>query len=115
MRYSDVTKLLRAAAESCGREGKDFGTHSLRRGGACQYLQAGASFPDTKLYGRWRSDAAALGYLESAAGSLMKGMERAVCEGKEEVRLLQKRAPPTQRLRQERLKRKIAGLRAQQW
>ena len=106
-RYCDAMKMLKAAAESCGRKAADYGTHSLRRGGACQYLMAGASFSDTKMFGRWRSDAAAWGYMESKAGLLMRGLESAVCQGEERVRLMQREEPSREHLRKLRLRQQL--------
>ena len=70
-------------------------------------MMAGSSFQDVKLFGRWRSDAAALGYLEASAGLLMRGLEKSVCLGQEVVRLLDQEAPSREKLRMARIRRQV--------
>ena len=54
--YADLMLVLKQSATALGSDPKEIGTHSLRRGGCSQYLMAGASYAQCKLYGRWRSD-----------------------------------------------------------
>lgn len=66
LRYSDVARVVKAAAMNYGFEARFFSTHSLRVGGAC-LLRAGSA-PDSliQLLGRWKSLVTCLGYQESS-------------------------------------------------
>ena len=56
VRYVDVASLLKEAAVLAGVDPKTIGTHSIRRGAACSYLQSGSAYHSVKIYGRWASD-----------------------------------------------------------
>lgn len=56
VRYHDVLKALKASAEALHQSPQDYGTHSLRRGGATQYLACGAPLEFVRMQGRWKSD-----------------------------------------------------------
>ena len=56
LRYQDVASLLKEAAIKVGVDPKTIGTHSVRRGSACAYLQSGCAYHSVKIYGRWSSD-----------------------------------------------------------
>lgn len=66
LRYNDMSKAVKLVAAAHGFRECDFGTHSLRVGGAC-LLRAGAA-PDSmiQLLGRWKSLVSCLGYQESS-------------------------------------------------
>ena len=59
--YGEVAKLLKAAAVLEGHDPQDYGTHSLRSGGASALYAAGVAFEVIKKLGGWRSDCV-LGY-----------------------------------------------------
>ena len=56
LRYTDVSKALKRAAKKCGLNPDQFGTHSLRSGGASCLAECGISDQVIKAYGRWASD-----------------------------------------------------------
>ena len=93
--------VLKKAAEICGEDGKDYGTHSCRRGGACAYLKAGKSFDDVAIFGRWKDASSCRLYIEPAAAFLMKGAQDRVNRGDEESYHLL-RQPPREREQQMR-------------
>ena len=104
VRYHDVMKLLRRAATACGRDSSKFGTHSLRKGGACAYLLSGCSYDAVRLFGRWRSDCVRL-YIEPAAGALLRDTQLRVCTGHAEEHLLLREPPRPADMRKARLMR----------
>ena len=101
VRYCDVMDILKKAAEICGKDGKDYGTHSCRRGGACAYLKAGKSFDDVAIFGRWKDASSCRLYIEPAAAFLMRGAQNLVNKGEEEPYHLL-RQPPREREQQMR-------------
>lgn len=102
VRYADMMSLLKAAAEAAGRDTSNFGTHSLRRGGASAYLLAGSSVEHIALYGRWKDLRSCRSYIEPAAGGLLRGLQdrvnRGMREHEQELRLPAR--PREQQLRQ---------------
>ena len=69
--YSRVRELLLAALKKIGLNVKDYGTHSLRSGGAT--AAANADVPDRlfKRHGRWQSDKAKDGYVKDNVTRLL--------------------------------------------
>jgi hypothetical protein len=55
--YSWFSKKLLGLIEACGLNRDEFGTHSLRRGGACWALKCGFNSEVIKILGDWHSDA----------------------------------------------------------
>ncbi len=55
--YDWFRKRLLGLVKRCGFEGEQFGTHSLRRGGASWALKCGLSSDVIRLLGDWKSDA----------------------------------------------------------
>lgn len=53
----DVVQAIKAAAAAVGEDPKNFGSHSLRSGGATALFNAGVDSLVVKKFGRWRSDA----------------------------------------------------------
>ena len=74
--YARVMKLVRVGAELCGRNTKEYGTHSLRRGGANEYFLAGMSLSSYQLFGRWASIQSVKLYTGELEGvsQVMRGM-----------------------------------------
>ena len=93
VRYCDVMQLLKTAAEQCGRSSSDYGTHSLRRGGASAYVMAGASVEEVAIFGRWRDSQSVRLYVEPAARGLLLGLEDKVNRGERDDQLLLRRPP----------------------
>jgi hypothetical protein len=56
LNYDRVLGVVKHLAECLGFDGADFGTHSFRRGGTYDLLQAGAEAELVKTQGRWLSD-----------------------------------------------------------
>lgn len=54
--YSDLLKGIKSLVELAGLDPKDFGTHSLRRGGATYAASCGVPAYYIKLQGDWASD-----------------------------------------------------------
>jgi hypothetical protein len=65
LRYSDMNEAVKQCAVRFGFIRDNFGTHSLRVGGACLLRAGGGSDSMVKLLGRWRNLQTALGYSES--------------------------------------------------
>ena len=55
--YSLFMRKLKSVVALCGQEPEDFGTHSLRRGGASWALRCGYDSDVIRLLGDWKSDA----------------------------------------------------------
>lgn len=51
-----MSSLIRKGAESTGARPAEYGTHSLRSGGATALFDAGAEDNLIKQQGRWKSD-----------------------------------------------------------
>ena len=58
--YSLFMSKLRSCLNNCGLLGRDFGSHSFRRGGASLAFQAGVPLALIKVLGDWKSDAVLL-------------------------------------------------------
>lgn len=108
VRYCDVMGILKKAAEICGEDGKDYGTHSCRRGGACAYLKAGKSFDDVAIFGRWKDASSCRLYIEPAAAFLMKGAQDRVNRGDEESYHLLRQPPREREQQMKRVMRRAA-------
>ena len=52
-----MADLLKAVAKMLGKNPKDYGSHSLRSGGATAMFRGNISKTAIKLFGRWSSDA----------------------------------------------------------
>ena len=63
--------MILNAIESIGINKKFFGTHSLRAGGATAAANFGVPDRLFKQYGRWSSEKAKDGYVESSLRSLL--------------------------------------------
>jgi len=87
VRYCDIMSLVKDAAEACGRDTSKYGSHSLRRGGACAYLQAGVDVHMIAIWGRWADVKTVQLYIEPAVASLMKGAQDKVNNGEVEPNL----------------------------
>ena len=57
VRRKDISSLIQQLMEMVGVPKHLVGSHSLRRGGASQYLAAGMPEGKIKAFGRWTSDA----------------------------------------------------------
>ena len=57
LKAADITKLLKSAAKLLGKDPRNYGSHSLRSGGATAMFKANLSKTAIKLFGRWSSDA----------------------------------------------------------
>lgn len=57
LKASEVSNLLKAAARCLGQEPQNYGSHSLRSGGATAMFKGNLSRTAIKLFGRWSSDA----------------------------------------------------------
>ena len=101
VRYCDIMSLVKDAAEACGRDTSKYGSHSLRRGGACAYLQAGVDVHMITIWGRWADFKTVQLYIEPAVASLMKGAQ-------DKVHNLKLRAEERPRAEQIRRARKAA-------
>ena len=55
--YSWFMRKLKLVVALCGQEPEDFGTHSLRQGGASWALRCGYNSDIIRLLGDWKSDA----------------------------------------------------------
>ena len=62
--YSTALEDTKAFMAILGRDPRDFGEHSGRRGGATAASEAGVSWIDLKRHGRWSSDSAPQRYIE---------------------------------------------------
>ncbi|OWY95176.1 hypothetical protein PHMEG_00034886 [Phytophthora megakarya] len=54
---SDMTRAVKAAVSAAGENPADYGTHSMRSGGATALFRAGIDRLAIKHFGRWKSDA----------------------------------------------------------
>ena len=54
--------MIREALTRAGLDGKQYGAHSLRAGGATDLFRAGVYYPTIKKFGRWNSDTALIYY-----------------------------------------------------
>jgi integrase len=59
--------MIRKALIIIGLEGKKYGAHSLRAGGATDLFRAGVYYPLIKKFGRWKSDTALIYYRDQEA------------------------------------------------
>ena len=107
VRYCDIMSLVKDAAEACGRDTSKYGSHSLRRGGACAYLQAGVDVHMIAIWRRWADVKTVQLYVEPAVASLMKGAQDKVNNGEVEPNL-KLRAEERPRAEQIRRARKAA-------
>ena len=57
LKAAKVASLLKSAATSLGKDPRNYGTHSLRSGGATAMFKGNISKTAIKLFGRWSSDA----------------------------------------------------------
>ena len=57
LKATEVTKLIKEAAKLLGKDPQDYGSHSLRSGGATAMFKGNLSKTAIKLFGRWSSDA----------------------------------------------------------
>jgi hypothetical protein len=57
LEVQDVVKEIKRAAEQEGHNPDQYGSHSLRSGGATALFNAGFDSLAVKLFGRWKSDA----------------------------------------------------------
>ncbi len=57
LKATEVANLLKAAAKLLGKNPLNYGSHSLRSGGATAMFKANLSKTAIKLFGRWSSDA----------------------------------------------------------
>ena len=62
--YSTALEDLKAFMAIIGRDPREYGEHSGRRGGATAASEAGVSWLDLKRHGRWASDSSAQKYIE---------------------------------------------------
>ena len=85
--------ILKTAAEACGRDTSQFGTHSLRRGGASSYIMAGKTLEEVALFGRWADMRSLKLYVEPAVAGMMKGAQDKVNKGEEEPYFILKKSP----------------------
>lgn len=69
--YSSAREIILNAIESIGVNKKFFGTHSLRSGGATAAANFGVSDRLFKQHGRWSSDKAKDGYVQSNLSELL--------------------------------------------
>ena len=98
LRYCDMLALLKLAAKRCGRDVTKYGTHSLRRGGACAYLAGGSTVEQVTYHGRWAPNSTAVhSYVEDGAGRLLASHQARVLQGGVNTAVLQ-RQPPRPRL-----------------
>ena len=98
VRYTDMLDLMKLAAERCGRDTTKFGTHSLRRGGACAYLSSGATLEQLCFHGRWAPGSRApIAYVQEGVGMLLGDMQAKVLRGDVAHAVLE-RAPPRERV-----------------
>jgi hypothetical protein len=70
LRYRDLLAHIRIMMTRLGHRPSDYGTHSMRIGGATALHAAGAGAADIMAYGRWRSDCY-LRYLASTPGRFL--------------------------------------------
>ena len=63
--YSTALEDLKAFMAIIGRDPRELGEHSGRRGGATTASEAGVSWLDLKRHGRWASDSSAQKYIEN--------------------------------------------------
>jgi site-specific recombinase XerD len=59
---NQLRTMIRKALIIIGLEGKKYGAHSLRAGGATDLFRAGVYYPIIKKFGRWKSDTALIYY-----------------------------------------------------
>ena len=112
VRYSEMRNLARRGALLCGRDPREYATHSWRRGGACSYLLAGYSLQCVQLFGRWHLLTSLQVYVEPAVGHLLEGGQTRVISGKADLQLVQ-RAPPRPRdVNMARVRQAVAKARA---
>ena len=98
LRYCDMLAILKLAAEKCGRDVTKFGTHSLRRGGGCQFLSCGATLEQVTFHGRWAPGSRApVAYVEEGAGMLLADFQQTLFASGQSARVME-RAPPRPRL-----------------
>lgn len=57
VKYTWFSRKLLGLVEACGLDRSDYGTHSLRRGGASWALKCGIGSEVIRILGDWRSDA----------------------------------------------------------
>ena len=59
---NQLRSMIRKALTRIGINGKPYGAHSLRAGGATDLFRAGVYYPTIKKFGRWKSDTALIYY-----------------------------------------------------
>ena len=91
--YARIMEVVRAGAELCGRNIKEYGSHSLRRGGANEYFLAGMSLSACQLFGRWASIESVKLYTSEGVSQVMRGMQETMLGGGAELRLLENAVP----------------------
>lgn len=69
-----LRSMIREALTLAGLDGKQYGAHSLRAGGATDLFRAGVYYPTIKKFGRWKSDTALIYYRdqEQTTDTVMK-------------------------------------------
>ena len=109
--YTDVSVLLKKAAVGLGVNPAKVGTHSLRRGGATEYMRAGAAYSEVKFFGRWKSDCAEE-YIE-VYDSMLKSAAFRVVAGEYNPELQIKQVMPERLVLKERAQREWARIQHQ--
>ena len=78
----EISTLLKLAADGCGIPHARIASHSLRRGGATQFVASGLSDEHTMRHGRWTSTAYGayvFGHSEAMKAALMKAVHLVPC------------------------------------
>ena len=103
-----MVKLVKDCAERCGRDTKLYASHSLRKGGAHEYLLVGGwTLHEVALFGRWKGERIAGLYVEKAIGQLSKGMQTKMLSGRRQGRVQLKKPPRPRDVRMWRIKRAL--------
>ena len=110
VRYHDMRQMAQRAAELCGRNTKDYATHSWRRGGASAYLLSGCTLQSIQLYGRWALLSSLKLYVEPVIGQLLQGAQQRVLTGVEEIRLVDRPKPMERTVNMHRAKNAVMKL-----
>jgi len=114
VRYADILKIIKAAAVAAGKDPTEYASHSMRKGGASQYLLSGnCTLEEVRIMGRWKSFKAMGVYIDEAAKDLTRGKQWSVCRGATHKSVLLRRPPRERDFMRWKARKQATKLKAQ--
>ena len=106
--------MVKAAAQAAGQDPTEYASHSLRKGGASQYLISGqCSLEEVRIIGRWKSYKAMEVYIDEAAKDLTRGKQWRVCRGYEDPAIALRKPPRERDFLRWQVRKQVSKIKAQ--